>query len=80
MRDSSRVCIKIWEYSDAPVALKQLFTPPSHWVALIPASLAFAEVEALFLRSATLAGRILHRRLSDGSILLWGGDLERGCN
>jgi hypothetical protein len=48
---SRRQVIKVWDYQRAPKNIKRVADDPAAaWVALIPATLAGADIEALFLR------------------------------
>jgi uncharacterized membrane protein len=66
-----RLRIQLWEYNDAPEALRNLFAsaPPSSWIAHVPAELG-AAMAALILESECT---ILDARgLQDGSIVYIG--------
>jgi hypothetical protein len=64
--------IKVWEFARAPESLQRLAAGASEWVALIPATLASPEVEAVFLRWESEAHPVIRRKLANGSILLAG--------
>jgi hypothetical protein len=64
--------VKVWEFARAPKPLQRLAAGASEWIALIPASLALPEVEALFLRWDSETHPVIRRTLANGSILLAG--------
>src|SRR5262245_23888775 len=74
MSDSSRRQeIKVWDYQRAPEHMKRVVDDPTaSWVALIPATLAGADIEALFLRWSSNAHPVARHVLADGSILFFG--------
>jgi hypothetical protein len=63
--------VKVWEFVSAPKPLQRL-AAGAEWIALIPASLALHEVEALFLRWDSETHPVIRRKLGNGSILLAG--------
>jgi hypothetical protein len=70
---SRRQVIKVWDYQRAPKNIKRVADDPAAaWVALIPATLAGADIEALFLRWSSDAHPVARHILADGSILFSG--------
>ncbi len=76
MNSDTEQIIRIWPYSQVPEGLKQLFAKPSEWVALIPPTLAWSEIEALFMRSHADGCPVTRHTLADGSVLFSGGNSE----
>src|SRR5262245_4110838 len=64
--------LKVWQFAKAPLRLRRLAVGASEWIALIPASLALPEVEAIFLRWESETHPVIRRKLGNGSILLAG--------
>jgi hypothetical protein len=64
--------VRVWQFARAPKPLQRLAVGASEWVALIPASLALPEVEAIFLRWNSETHPVIRRKLDNGSILLAG--------
>jgi hypothetical protein len=64
--------VKVWQFAKAPRPLQRLAAGASEWIALIPASLALPEVEAIFLRWESETHPVIRRKLGNGSILLAG--------
>jgi hypothetical protein len=64
--------IRIWDCRRAPEYIRQLAHPAATWVAVIPAALACAAVEALFLRWSTETHPVTRHDLADGSVMFSG--------
>jgi hypothetical protein len=64
--------VRMWQCARAPKPLQRLAVGASEWIALIPASLALPEVEAIFLRWDSETHPVIRRKLDNGSILLAG--------
>jgi hypothetical protein len=77
MNKRTEEAVKIWPYDQVPRSLKRIAGKKSDWVALIPPSLAWPEVEALFLRWDVCGHRVSRRILADGSVLLSGEDIRK---
>ena len=69
--------VKIWPYNRVPQSLKRLSGETPDWVALVPPTLAWPEVEALFLRWNVDTYRVNRRTLDDGSILFSGENFAK---
>jgi hypothetical protein len=73
-REHSTQQIRIWSYNDAPAFLREAMSGSFAWIAVLPATVVSADIEAFFTRWHSADNPVVRTVLSDGSVVLAGTD------